>query len=540
VCPHDGAELLPDQAFSGADKPVEPGTMVGEYRIEDVVAEGGFGTVYRCIHPVIGKSAAIKVLKREFSSNPEMVARFISEARAVNQIRHKNIVDIFSFGQLPDGRHYYVMELLEGITLDRLVHQRGRIPIVEALPIIRQLGRALGAAHAAGITHRDIKPENVFLVYDDEGVPTAKLLDFGIAKLIDVNQSVQVTRPGAPMGTPLYMSPEQVYGRSIDHRSDIYSFGILTFEVLAGATPFDGETIMDVLTAQTTTRAPAISSVSAEVPAELDAPILAMLEKDPQKRPASITLAIDGLMAAAERAGLVARNSTPSGRQSPVNRLTPAGPPRGALAATAPLPSPSDPNAARPPGSVSPSVATTMSSLEGRMTPDPAARSRSRGPLAAGIVVVAGGIVAALFFATRPPGAGPAENAQGLPPLTASSGSTTTLVTPVPSVAPSATTSATAPLANSVRLSFDGVPPDAEVVVGTKPIGSAGPGVDLTRGTEKVKLTIRKSGFLPREVWIVPDRDRTVMTDLVKTGGSSRPRASTGGTPTTPGGDLEF
>jgi serine/threonine-protein kinase len=532
---------LPDQAFVGADKPVEPGTLVGEYRIEDVVAEGGFGTVYRCVHPVIGKSAAIKVLKREFSSNPEMVSRFISEARAVNQIRHKNIVDIFSFGVLPDGRHYYVMELLEGITLDRLIHQRGRLPVAEALPIIRQLGRALGAAHAAGITHRDIKPENVFLVYDEDGVPTAKLLDFGIAKLIDVNQSVQVTRPGAPMGTPLYMSPEQVYGRSIDHRSDIYSFGILTFEVLAGATPFDGDTVMDVLTAQTTTRAPALSSVNADVPTELDAPILAMLEKDPAKRPGSITLAIDGLMAAAERAGLVARNSTPSGRQAPVARLTPVGPPRGALAATAPLAGPSDPNAARPPGSVSPSVATTMSSLEGRMTPDPA-RSKSRGPLAAGIVVVAAGIVAALFFATRPPGAAPAENAHGLPPPPTPSGSTATQVTPVLPVTStaSAPTSATAPPAHSIRLSFDGVPPDAEVVLGTKPIGSAGPGVDLARGTEKVKLTIRKSGFLPREVWIVPDRDRTVMTDLVKTGGPSRPRASAGTAPTTPGGDLEF
>ncbi|NUO53479.1 MAG: protein kinase [Polyangiaceae bacterium] len=539
MCPHDGAELLPDQAFVGSDKPLEPGTIVGEYRVEDVVAEGGFGTVFRCIHPVIGKSAAIKVLKREFSSNPEMVARFISEARAVNQIRHKNIVDIFSFGQLPDGRHYYVMELLEGITLDRLVHQRGRLPIAEALPIIRQLGRALGAAHAAGITHRDIKPENVFLVYDDEGVPTAKLLDFGIAKLVDVNQSVQVTRPGAPMGTPLYMSPEQVYGRSIDHRSDIYSFGILTFEVLAGATPFDGETVMDVLTAQTTTRAPAISTVSAEVPVELDAPILAMLEKDPQKRPASITLAIDGLMAAAERAGLVARNSTPSGRQANAGRITPA--PARELAQTAPLPSPapSDPNASRP-GSVTPAVATTMSSLAGRMTPDPAAR-RSRGPLAAGIVVVAGGILAALFFATRPPPTAPTENAHGLPPPTTPSGSSATLVTPAPPVTSSTSSATAAPAANSVRLSFDGVPPDAEVVLGTKPIGSAGPGIDLARGNEKVKLTIRKSGFLPREVWIVPDRDRTVMTDLVKTtGGSGRPRAPGTGTPTTPGGDLEF
>jgi hypothetical protein len=157
-------------------------------------------------------------------------------------------------------------------------------------------------------------------------------------------------------------------------------------------------------------------------------------------------------------------------------------------------------------------------------------------------VVVAGGILAALFFATRPPTTAPTENAHGLPAPTTPSGSSTTVVTPAPPPVTSTTPSATAPpSANSVRLSFDGVPPDAEVVLGTKPVGSAGPGVDLARGTEKVKLTIRKSGFLPREVWIVPDRDRTVMTDLVKTtGGSGRPRAPGTTAPTTPGGDLEF
>jgi hypothetical protein len=178
-----------------------------------------------------------------------------------------------------------------------------------------------------------------------------------------------------------------------------------------------------------------------------------------------------------------------------------------------------------------------MASIEGRMTPDPAGRSRGRGPLAAGIVVVAGGIVAALFFATRPPAAAPAQNAHGLPPSTSPSGSAA-VVTPAPVV--TTAPSASAAPSDSVRLSFDGVPPDAEVLLGTKPVGSAGPGVDLPRGVDKVKLTIRKSGFLPREVWIVPDRDRTVMTDLVKTGGSPRPRASNGGTPKPPGGDLEF
>ena len=157
-CPKDGGSLLPDQAFISAETPLVRGQTVGDWRVEDIIAEGGFGTVYKVVHPLIGKSAAIKVLKREYSSNPEMVSRFIAEARAVNQIRHKNIIDIFAFGVLDDGRHYYAMELLEGMTLDRHIRTRGRLTPEQALPILRQLGRALGAAHAAGITQHPPHP----------------------------------------------------------------------------------------------------------------------------------------------------------------------------------------------------------------------------------------------------------------------------------------------------------------------------------------------------------------------------------------------
>ena len=167
---------------------------------------------------MIGKSAAIKVVKRQYGANPEMTSRFVSEARAVNQIRHRNIIDIFNFGNLEDGRPYYVMELLDGQTLDALLEERGRMTFTEAQPILRQLARALAAAHAAGIAHRDLKPENVFVAFDEDGHPTPKLLDFGLAKLLGEGASLHRTRSGVPMGTPLYMSPEQVYGKDVDHR----------------------------------------------------------------------------------------------------------------------------------------------------------------------------------------------------------------------------------------------------------------------------------------------------------------------------------
>src|SRR5215813_13805410 len=137
VCAKDGAKLLPDAAFTSADVDLSAGQAVGEYQVEKKLGEGGFGTVYRAKHPLIGKTAAVKVLAREFSAKPEIVARFIDEARAVNQIRHKGIVDIFSFGTLPDGRHYFVMELLEGCSLDAYLRERGRIPVGETISILR-------------------------------------------------------------------------------------------------------------------------------------------------------------------------------------------------------------------------------------------------------------------------------------------------------------------------------------------------------------------------------------------------------------------
>ena len=219
------------------------GTTVGEYEIEQKIGEGGFGAVYRAMHPLIGKHAAVKILSREFSANPQMVSRFVAEARAVNQIRHRNIIDIFSFGQLADGRHYYIMELLDGSTFDRYLAKRGKLSLAEAMPIFRGIARALDAAHAKGILHRDLKPENIFLVMDDDGNIEPKLLDFGLVKLMSKEGSSggesgsHKTKTGTPMGTPYYMSPEQCRGKEVDARTDVYSFGAMAFEVLTDPFP---------------------------------------------------------------------------------------------------------------------------------------------------------------------------------------------------------------------------------------------------------------------------------------------------------------
>src|SRR5688572_23798777 len=151
------------------------GYAVGEYVVESLIGAGGFGTVYRARHPLIGKLAAVKVLSPQFSADPEMVSRFVDEARAVNQIRHRNIIDIFSFGQLADDRSYYVMELLDGQPLDEVIAARGALALADAIPILRGVARALDAAHAKGVAHRDLKPENVFLARESDGTEFPKL-----------------------------------------------------------------------------------------------------------------------------------------------------------------------------------------------------------------------------------------------------------------------------------------------------------------------------------------------------------------------------
>ena len=267
--------------IADAELDLEIGQKVGEYEIQKKIGQGGFGAVFKATHPLIGKDVAIKVLSRKFSSDPEMVSRFIAEARAVNQIRNRHIIDIFGFGQLADGRAYYVMEYLEGEPLDALT-DRGRVGLPTALPILTSLAKALDAAHAKGIAHRDLKAENVFLMRDPDGGMFPKLLDFGIAKLLGSDETLKhKTRTGAPIGTPYYRSPEQCRGRDVDQRTDIYAFGVLCYLMLTGSYPHDGDDYMDILMKQIQEDPALPSQVADDLPAGIDDAIMWMMAKDP-------------------------------------------------------------------------------------------------------------------------------------------------------------------------------------------------------------------------------------------------------------------
>ncbi len=199
--------LLPDEAFSEEDAELPPGAMLGEYRVERLLGAGTFGDVYAGEQPLIGKRVAIKVLNRRFASDPTVVSRFVGEARAVNRIRHRNIIDIFSFGVV-DGRHYFVMELLDGLTLGALIRREGRLSRAAPSPILEGIADALDAAHAAGITHRDLKPENIFVAIEKGGRYFPKLLDFGVAKLAD-EALAHKTATGSPSERPRTCRPSR-------------------------------------------------------------------------------------------------------------------------------------------------------------------------------------------------------------------------------------------------------------------------------------------------------------------------------------------
>src|SRR5215470_3429247 len=248
------------------------------------------GAGYLGQHVVIGRLAAIKVLLPELSVNPEMVARIFNEARMTALIKHPGLVDIYDFGQLPDGRAYMIMEYLEGETLASLIARQRRLPIEIALGVARQVAAAVGAAHAKGIVHRDLKPDNVFIVPDEEAAlgVRARILDFGIAKLapeLVADSGGLRTRTGSILGTPVYMSPEQCRGTGhVDARSDIYALGCILFEMVTGRRLFAYEGMGEILGAHLHTAPDRPSAVEPSLPPWLDAVILRTLAKSPDER----------------------------------------------------------------------------------------------------------------------------------------------------------------------------------------------------------------------------------------------------------------
>jgi serine/threonine protein kinase len=291
---------------------MEAGPRIGSYVVRGILGQGGMGTVYLAEHTVIGKKVAIKVLKRDLAGHDTLVARFINEARANAVVGHPGIVDVFDVGTLPSGVPYLVMEYLQGESLAQRIAKVGQLPIKQAANIAWETASAVGAAHAKGIVHRDLKPENLFLARDPSApeVEKVKVLDFGIAKL-HANPTKISTQTGAVMGTPVYMSPEQCRGArdEVDHRTDIYSLGIILYEMLVGKPPFQGEAFGDLLLRHMTEAPAPVSAANSQVPDFLEEVVMRALAKRREDRFSSMREFQKGLAGATD--GLAA-DKTPA------------------------------------------------------------------------------------------------------------------------------------------------------------------------------------------------------------------------------------
>ncbi len=261
-----------------------PGSMAGPWRVERELGRGGMGAVYAVVHDEIGKRAALKVVHRRLLTPAFNVERVMLEAKVVNTVGHPNIVDIFETGSLPDGRPYIVMERLEGQPLSSCA-DAGKILPDRVIAILLQCCDALIAAHAANVVHRDLKLDNVFLVdnAEDSQSPKVKVLDWGIAKVI--NCDVRHTIEGQLVGTPQYLSPEQARGANVTAQSDVYSLGVMAYELFLEQLPFEAETAAEVMVMHLKAIPPAPREMWPEIPGQLEELLLRMLAKQPENRP---------------------------------------------------------------------------------------------------------------------------------------------------------------------------------------------------------------------------------------------------------------
>jgi serine/threonine protein kinase len=344
---------------------VQPGQIIaGKYRVDRVLGQGGMGVVVAAHHLLLDVPVAVKFLLPGSLANPEVVDRFSREARAAAKITNDHVARVFDVGTLEDGAPYIVLEFLNGNDLSTRLRERGPLPIDEAVECVLQACEALAEAHSIGIVHRDLKPANLFNIRRPDGLPWIKVLDFGISKVLTSTSAMSMTQTGAVMGSPLYMSPEQMESsRNVDPRSDIWALGIVLYELLAGLAPFQGESLPELVIKITTRPPPPLRQFRPDCPEELELVVFRCLERDRNNRfqdvpglvAALLPFALERPRVSTERSGRVAQyggspSTTASGWKS---------------ASAPPLPSPLAPTLPSPLGG----TGTALGRTTGRGTP---------------------------------------------------------------------------------------------------------------------------------------------------------------------------
>jgi len=303
------------------------GTLIADrYRVGRRLGQGGMGVVYVAVHEALHKQVALKILQKLARLDPDAVARFEREAIATANLKHPNIAETTDFGQLADGGFYLVMEYVDGTPLRRLLAEQGKLAPERALSILRQVGSALATAHARDVVHRDLKPDNVIVVSTPEAPDVVKVIDFGLAKIRSATfggGATGLTSVGTVMGTPAYMSPEQVMGQTVDQRADQYALGVLAFELLTGRPPYKADDVGQLMMMHVGAPVPSTREQTPELPPEIDTVTSKMLAKLPDERFASVADAMAAMETAvssrpAATQAVVAPRSTPMAPIAPI------------------------------------------------------------------------------------------------------------------------------------------------------------------------------------------------------------------------------
>ncbi|PKN21128.1 MAG: hypothetical protein CVU65_17485 [Deltaproteobacteria bacterium HGW-Deltaproteobacteria-22] len=290
-CPKDGLPLAEiSDAYLGM-------TLLGQFEIIELIGQGTMGKVYLARQLSVDRTVAVKVLKRKLASDPQVVRRFHREAKAAARLNHPNIVTIHLVGEMEaDHTPYMVMEYVEGASLEKVCATQGALPIPRVLTLATQISSALAEAHRNGVLHRDLKPDNIAVF--EQGTPreTAKVLDFGIAKILHSDEEMsQLTKTGTIFGTPAYISPEQASGEHLDHRTDLYSMGVLIFRMATGRLPFENSSGLEVLVRHIKDKPPRPRDLNPAIPPDLEEIILKLLAKNRDDRYPSADALIEAL-----------------------------------------------------------------------------------------------------------------------------------------------------------------------------------------------------------------------------------------------------
>jgi serine/threonine protein kinase len=533
-----------------------PPETVGPYKLVQELGRGGMGTVWLAQHTLIGHNVVIKFLNEEHARRPEISQRFLTEARASNAIDSPDVVKVHDFGYTPDGIPYIVMEHLRGRPLDRYLEAMGVVPEATVRAIGVRLARALAAAHAKRIVHRDLKPPNIFLVVDPDDATRArvKILDFGIAKLMDGGdlRADVATRTGAVMGTPAYMSPEQCTGEAVDHRTDVYALGIVLYELLVATLPFKDSNFGKLITKHVTAPPPPLRQMDPRISEDLERTVLRCLAKLPDDRFQTMTdlgqalagpRAADHIPADGSISGPMRSHSGATSLSGPAStaRTSPSGP-----APRTPVERPANPSTLGSGAAESRPVA-----------PAPARPKRTALFVTGALALLVAASAAAVFgrgllstdsdddpatehsappervHKTAAPDApadplGPPTD-HSAPPETPTTVTTTAEPSPPASTAP--TSAAPAPL-RTVILRIESVPAGAAVEDATtgERLGETPHELEVPAGSPRPRLRLLRAGYDPSEVAPATDRSDTTVVKLKRRAAAKAPRTATSGT----------